>query len=136
MSPVCNEVKAEARKAKLPDFWLPSLTPEARTTVLDYKDLKLQTLCNATSPAHPLTLVPFCILNVLFNDVICSLKSLVPVNFTLETSSANAKPTKICPCCKKELTNSTLIICERYLYSSSASIHVYSSNAVLWTRCL
>jgi nitric oxide synthase-interacting protein len=42
--------QAESRRAKLPDFWLPSLTPEALPTRL--KDVKLQTLCHASSPAH------------------------------------------------------------------------------------
>ena len=50
-------IQEEARKSKLPDFWLPSLTPEAKASVLDYKDIKLQTLCHAVAPSHPLSYV-------------------------------------------------------------------------------
>jgi len=44
--------QAEARKAKLPDFWLPSLTPNAAPT----KEAapKEKTICRAANPAHPL----------------------------------------------------------------------------------
>lgn len=47
--------QAESRRAKLPAFWLPSLTPESSVGPL--KDIKLQTLCHASSPAHVLTFV-------------------------------------------------------------------------------
>lgn len=47
--------QAEARRSKLPAFWLPSLTPEAAVGPL--KDIKLQTLCHASSPSHTLTCV-------------------------------------------------------------------------------
>jgi nitric oxide synthase-interacting protein len=46
--------QAEALKAKLPDFWLPSLTPDAKAAVADIKDIKLQTMCHAGEPRHPL----------------------------------------------------------------------------------
>ncbi len=44
--------QAEARRAKLPDFWLPSLTPEAAPGRL--MDIKLQTLCHQSHPSHPM----------------------------------------------------------------------------------
>ncbi|KAK4046620.1 hypothetical protein OIO90_006490 [Microbotryomycetes sp. JL221] len=44
---------AEARKAKLPNFWLPSLTPTATPDAV--LDVKLQTMCTAGKPAHPLS---------------------------------------------------------------------------------
>lgn len=42
----------EKRKAKLPNFWLPSLTPGVDK--VEMKEVKLQTLCQAANPAHPL----------------------------------------------------------------------------------
>ncbi|KAG8934898.1 hypothetical protein FRC02_009020 [Tulasnella sp. 418] len=93
--------QAEARKAKLPDFWLPSLTPEALPGPL--KDIKLQTLCHCSKPAHPL-----------------SMKSLVPVKFAFNTSSGQSSSSSttpsanndaaeaICPSCKKGLTNTAI----------------------------
>jgi len=83
--------QAEARKAKLPDFWLPSLTPDAKASVLDFKDVKLQTLCNAVAPPHAI-----------------SLKTLIPVKFSLDNNADPQKATKICPSCKKELTTNSL----------------------------
>ena len=45
--------QAEARKAKLPAYWLPSLAPEGRLAPL--KDVKLQTMCNVGTSPHPLS---------------------------------------------------------------------------------
>ncbi|KAG8951475.1 hypothetical protein FRC04_006007 [Tulasnella sp. 424] len=103
--------QAESRRAKLPAFWLPSLTPESSVGPL--KDIKLQTLCHASSPAHVLTL-----------------KSLVPVIFSFASSSSQpssssastpassstAPPASgssdsreaICPSCKKGISNSVI----------------------------
>lgn len=47
--------QAESRRAKLPAFWLPSLTPDSALGPL--KDIKLQTLCHAVEPAHTLSSV-------------------------------------------------------------------------------
>ncbi|KZT38939.1 hypothetical protein SISSUDRAFT_1046260 [Sistotremastrum suecicum HHB10207 ss-3] len=84
--------QAEARKAKLPDFWLPSLTPQAKETVLQLKDVKLQTVCRAGDPAHPL-----------------ALKNLVAVSFTPDTSQGASPESVICPSCKRGLSNNVLI---------------------------
>jgi len=96
--------QVESRRAKLPAFWLPSLTPE--TVAGPLKDIRLHTLCNATDPAHVLTL-----------------KSLVPVEFAFSTSSQPSSSTPstpasgssvpemreaICPSCKKGLSNSVI----------------------------
>ena len=46
--------QAEARKAKLPAYWLPSLAPEAKPPAL--KDIKLQTVCQVGKDgAHPMS---------------------------------------------------------------------------------
>jgi len=89
----------EKRKAKLPNFWLPSLTPEAAPTKLS--EVKLQSLCHAGNPAHPI-----------------SLKSLTVVNFRIvsdagrsSTQSASASNSAVgdieytCPSCRKTLSN-------------------------------
>jgi hypothetical protein len=49
-------IQNEARKAKLPDFWLPSLTPVA-PNLISLKDVKLQTMCRASDPVHTMLLV-------------------------------------------------------------------------------
>ncbi|KAF9508154.1 hypothetical protein BS47DRAFT_1377781 [Hydnum rufescens UP504] len=99
--------QAEARRAKLPDFWLPSLTPVALPGPL--KDIKLQCLCHQSQPSHPI-----------------SLKSLIPMTFTYEkpasstpTSSSTPKVDQktICPSCKKELSNSTNLSRSRFFHS-------------------
>ncbi|KAJ3843626.1 hypothetical protein EV361DRAFT_979112 [Lentinula raphanica] len=100
----------EALKAKLPDFWLPSLTPTYTgkgdlDSVKSLEDVKLQTTCRGGNPKHVLTM-----------------KSLVPVKFTFEASGKlNVKESDqqaICPSCKKVLSNNTLI------YLSKPCAHV------------
>nr|ODO01015.1 nitric oxide synthase-interacting protein [Cryptococcus depauperatus CBS 7855] len=77
--------QAEARKAKLAAFWLPSLTPEAKIGPI--KDIKLQTLCHVGSSPHPI-----------------SRKTILPVILTYPPAS---KSNPICPSCSKELSNAT-----------------------------
>ncbi|KIM33264.1 hypothetical protein M408DRAFT_151881 [Serendipita vermifera MAFF 305830] len=82
----------EARKAKLPAFWLPSLTPDSQVGLLPLKDIKMQTMCHASDPAHVLLM-----------------KHLIPVKFTPmpnESSSSN-KEESMCPSCQKQLSNTT-----------------------------
>ncbi|KAI0357710.1 hypothetical protein OH77DRAFT_1421801 [Trametes cingulata] len=114
--------QAEALKSKLPDFWLPSLTPTytSHGPPTSLSDVKLQTTCRGGNPPHPLTR-----------------KHLIPVKWTFDISSSNIPPksvestpateagdqslepkTKtprederppICPSCKKQLSNNTLM---------------------------
>ncbi|BGP25951.1 zinc finger protein, nitric oxide synthase-interacting protein [Rhodotorula toruloides] len=79
---------ADARRAKLPNFWLPSLTPTA--TPESVIDAKLQTLCHASKPPHPV-----------------SLKTLVTVKLTKDPEEKNrsGNPTVLCPSCRKTITN-------------------------------
>ncbi|KAF7967512.1 hypothetical protein HWV62_41430 [Athelia sp. TMB] len=102
--------QAEALRAKLPDFWLPSLTPTYTSTgpPTSLKDVKLQTTCRGAQP-HPL-----------------ALKSLIPIEFTLYTSTPsqstsstpvegapldkkNEQQDPMCPSCKKQLNNNVII---------------------------
>ncbi|KAL4253251.1 NOSIP family protein [Abortiporus biennis] len=111
--------QAEALKHKLPDFWLPSLTPTYTTSgpPTSLTDVKLQTTCKGGSPSHAL-----------------KRKDLIPVKFTVDTSSSGPsnsgvstpattaegegeKSKKlsddqanfICPSCKKGLSNNILL---------------------------
>ncbi|KAF8577662.1 hypothetical protein K439DRAFT_1418045 [Ramaria rubella] len=87
--------QVEARKSKLPDFWLPSLTPTANPNTLpSLKDVKLTTLCRAGTPAHPV-----------------AIKSLIPVTFsTLPPGNGNSDESDtMCPSCKKKLSNNLLL---------------------------
>lgn len=51
--------QTEALKHKLPDFWLPSLTPTYSTSgpPTSLSDVKLQTSCRAAKPSHLLLFV-------------------------------------------------------------------------------
>ncbi|VDB96536.1 unnamed protein product [Peniophora sp. CBMAI 1063] len=84
--------QAEALKAKLPDFWLPSLTPTYSTTgpPTSLQDVKVQTTCRGGNPAHHL-----------------ALKNLIPVKFDLlpAESKREEDARAICLSCKKELSN-------------------------------
>lgn len=87
-------VQVESRKAKLPSFWLPTLTPEA--TIGPLKDIKLQTMCNVGDHPHAL-----------------AMKNLLPVHFTYpapsKSDSSNGQTTRtpICPSCSREISNAT-----------------------------
>ncbi|KAL8277633.1 hypothetical protein RQP46_009906 [Phenoliferia psychrophenolica] len=80
--------QAEARRAKLPNFWLPSLTPSATPAAMS--EIKLQTLCHAAKPAHPI-----------------SLKTLTSAKFEEDNSSSEPVGERpcICPICRKGLSN-------------------------------
>ncbi|KAL0951228.1 hypothetical protein HGRIS_007949 [Hohenbuehelia grisea] len=104
--------QAEALRHKLPDFWLPSLTPTytSGANPRSLQDVKLQTTCRGGNPKHPI-----------------SLKNLMPVKFTMYDGSAPSasvestpvaeedvpikkdEPTPICPSCKKTLSNNMLM---------------------------
>ena len=49
--------QAEALRHKLPDFWLPSLTPTYSSIgpPSSLKDVKLQTTCRGGDPPHPIS---------------------------------------------------------------------------------
>lgn len=51
--------QAEALRAKLPDFWLPSLTPTYTSSgpPRSLNDVKLQTTCRGGNPPHPIAWV-------------------------------------------------------------------------------
>ncbi|KAK0458737.1 uncharacterized protein EV420DRAFT_1620503 [Desarmillaria tabescens] len=95
--------QAAALRNKLPDFWLPSLTPTYSSVgpPQTVKDVKLQTTCRGGNPAHSI-----------------ALKNLIPVKFIFysktksagsETAGKNDESQPMCPSCKKILSNSMLM---------------------------
>ncbi|KAL9120550.1 MAG: hypothetical protein Q9187_002896 [Circinaria calcarea] len=106
-----KEERARARKAldeekaskpTLPSFWVPSLTPSSTNTHTSSttKPPKLHPICPSSSETSPHPL---------------SLKTLVPVTFTTSSSTgsnvsskpspSDPPPSRICPSCKKALSN-------------------------------
>lgn len=125
-----------ALKHKLPDFWLPSLTPTYTSSgpPQSLLDIKVQTTCRAGNPSHEL-----------------SLKNLIAVNFTLlssgpssskstestpTTSKSNEEGDPMCPSCKKQLSNNTLIFRMRILLAFRATFQLITypslSGQTLW----
>ncbi|RIA96336.1 hypothetical protein C1645_687968 [Glomus cerebriforme] len=82
-----EEERILASKPKLPNFWLPSLTPSADPDKV--KPIKQQTMCSASNPEHPI-----------------SMKTLIPTKFAEDKDPTSKKTNLICPSCRKTLTNS------------------------------
>lgn len=109
--------QALSLKHKLPDFWLPSLTPTYTSSgpPQGLEDIKVQTTCRGGNPAHEL-----------------SLKNLTPVVFSklssgpsrstdstpVEGAGKEEEEDKVCPSCKKKLSNNTLLF-RAYLLTPS-----------------
>jgi len=86
-----QDTHSSSSKPHLPSFWIPSLTPESSKDPKEVPKVKFETLCTATSEAHPI-----------------SLKKLFPVSFTKHKSESDDKNNiqYACPSCSKQLTNS------------------------------
>ncbi|KAI9887123.1 MAG: hypothetical protein M1823_001030 [Watsoniomyces obsoletus] len=88
--------KAEASKTKLPSFWVSSQTPSSNgpSPALHQsqadKTIKLQPICPASLKDNPHGY---------------SLKTLITVNFSEEKDEKTGDIVRICPSCKKVLTN-------------------------------
>ncbi|KAF3480425.1 uncharacterized protein GIQ15_05772 [Arthroderma uncinatum] len=82
--------KAESSKSQLPSFWVPSLTPTVAENGEDAKLAKLSPLCPASTPQDKHGY---------------SLKTLVTVHFTEEKDEKTGDMVRICPSCKKALSN-------------------------------
>jgi nitric oxide synthase-interacting protein len=77
----------------MPSFWIPSQTPNTESkSAKDSKPPKLQPLCPSSSEGSP---------------HVYSLKTLTSVNFSTESDSNTKDPVRVCPACKKSLSNST-----------------------------
>ncbi|KAL4801085.1 hypothetical protein BDV19DRAFT_384101 [Aspergillus venezuelensis] len=87
--------KASSNKDTLPSFWVPSLTPgtDSNENIL-VKTVKLQPVCPGSTEQKTHSY---------------SLKSLVDVHFT-EEAGADGNMVRICPSCKKTLTNTVKVM--------------------------
>lgn len=82
-------------KPTLPSFWVPSVTPTSNS-----KD-KLHEVKKKTKTS------PVCPSSLANSQHTYSLHSLVTINFTEEESKETKSKTRICPSCKKGLTNAS-----------------------------
>ncbi|KAK4230771.1 hypothetical protein QBC38DRAFT_467805 [Podospora fimiseda] len=101
---IAMEERAKARKAiddekaskpTLPSFWSPSVVPTSNSSNNLHevkKKTKTQPACPSSSEDNP---------------HYYSLHTLITVHFTEETDSATKKTQRICPACKKALSNSS-----------------------------
>ncbi|PWN38033.1 uncharacterized protein FA14DRAFT_159795 [Meira miltonrushii] len=96
------EERTQAKRAKIPAYWLPSLTPSAETSK--------EEIVKRTEEALRKGLETKCYIGDKFGHVVTS-KSLVDVHFVIETipkgeqGDRSDKERKICPSCKKTLSN-------------------------------
>ncbi|GFF28891.1 nitric oxide synthase-interacting protein homolog [Aspergillus udagawae] len=82
--------KSESSKSALPSFWVPSLTPSTDPNeIAANKAVKMTPVCPGSTDE---------------NRHAYSLKSLVDVHFT-EEKAADGTVSRICPSCKKNLSN-------------------------------
>lgn len=127
--------QTEALRAKLPDFWLPSLTPTytSKGPPRSLTEIKLQTTCRAGNPSHKLSYVTHRE-NSWTVSTCCRKKDLISARFSypstvdlqwhkqprptapteepLNPRKAEETENPICPSCRKELTNSSRIFCK------------------------
>ncbi|KAL4878928.1 hypothetical protein BJY04DRAFT_229594 [Aspergillus karnatakaensis] len=87
--------KSESSKSALPSFWVPSLTPgtDPNENAIN-KAVKLNPICPGSTES---------------NKHSYSLKALVDVNFT-EEAGADGSMVRVCPSCKKTLTNTVKVM--------------------------
>lgn len=84
----------KAAKTTLPSFWVPSITPSSNTTTALHniaKKVKQSPVCPASEHGKP---HPY------------SLATLIPVTFSEEKDDKTGELQRVCPSCKKALSNS------------------------------
>ncbi|TPX34021.1 hypothetical protein SmJEL517_g03284 [Synchytrium microbalum] len=92
--PTDSKSSDSSSKGKLPSFWIPSLTPQAKATTIDTS--KLETVCTAVEKSHPI-----------------HIKKLIAIKFTTAKSAPGAstepdsKSEYACPACLKSFKNGT-----------------------------
>ncbi|KAI1964632.1 hypothetical protein LOZ58_001317 [Ophidiomyces ophidiicola] len=82
--------RSESSKPQMPSFWIPALTPSTENDAGNSKPAKLSPICPASTPT---------------NKHGYALKSLVTVNFTEEKDEKSHEMVRICPSCKRALSN-------------------------------
>lgn len=95
----------------LPSFWVPSLTPSIKDTDIIRKPPKLNPVCPASGKDH----IHY-----------YSLKGLVSVKFTEleEEKTKHGDPQRICPSCKKVLSNAVKAMC-KFPFESTFLIFIF-----------
>lgn len=104
--------QAEALRHKLPDFWLPSLTPTYTSSgpPSSLKDVKLQTTCRGGNPVHPIVLKKLLAVKFSFHSSNASRSTEVtPTVGEGPSSTKDEQQDPMCPCCKKIFSNSLLM---------------------------
>ena len=124
--------QAEALRAKLPDFWLPSLTPTytSKGPPRSLTEIKLQTNCRGGDPSHKLLYAPHRktvhtvspphrkkdLISVRFSYPSTvdlqwhkQPRPTAPTEEPLNPRKAEESEDPICPSCRKQLTNSSRI---------------------------
>ena len=91
--------QTKASTAKLPSFWVPSLTPSVASTDIVRKPPKLHPVCPASARDH----IHY-----------YSLKTLVSAKFTeaKDEKTIHGDSQRICPACKKGLNNAVKAVCK------------------------
>ena len=88
--------QSESSRPDLNSFWIPALTPDTDLTeTIANRSVKLSPICPASTDS---------------NKHNYSLKSLVDVHFT-EEPAADGSISRVCPSCKKNLSNGLKAIC-------------------------
>ncbi|KAF9648242.1 hypothetical protein BDM02DRAFT_3240904 [Thelephora ganbajun] len=123
--------QAEALRAKLPDFWLPSLTPTYTSKGLprSLTEIKLQTTCHGGNPSHKLLKKDLISVRFSYPSTVDlqwhkQSRPIAPVEEPLNPRKAEETEDPICPSCRKQLTNSSRI------FSMKPCFHVVCKTCV------
>ncbi|KIK96878.1 hypothetical protein PAXRUDRAFT_32109 [Paxillus rubicundulus Ve08.2h10] len=102
--------QAEALRHKLPDFWLPSLTPTYTSNgpPSSLKDVKVQTMCRGGYPPHAVTLKSFTSVQFSFPTSVSRSEESTPAE-TDKGKKVEEPKDPICPSCKTNLSNNKLV---------------------------
>ncbi|KAI9762972.1 MAG: hypothetical protein M4579_000035 [Chaenotheca gracillima] len=93
-----DDERAAASNSSLPSFWVPSLTPAAD---------------HSSSTAAVQKLAPICPASTTTKKHSYSLKSLISIEFTEEKDEKTGQLARVCPACKKGLSNGTKAMLSR-----------------------
>ncbi|KAH7928868.1 hypothetical protein BV22DRAFT_1030262 [Leucogyrophana mollusca] len=103
--------QAEALRHKLPDFWLPSLTPTYASNgpPSSLKDVKVQTTCRGGNPPHPIKLKSLVRVKFSFAPPSSTSRSVASTPVDGDKNKGQQDETPICPSCKSNLSNNRVM---------------------------
>ncbi|KIJ64689.1 hypothetical protein HYDPIDRAFT_89448 [Hydnomerulius pinastri MD-312] len=103
--------QAEALRHKLPDFWLPSLTPTYASNgpPSSLKDVKLQSMCRGGNPPHAVTIKSFTSVQFSFPASSSSRSSDATPAVADKGKKREEDKDPICPSCKTNLSNNRVM---------------------------